>query len=98
VIPEHDDLADYITLREHRMSETNAVPLKRARRLLYNSLLEMVAKGLATIGEGDGELVVYLQKEEDRRLLRGIVTEGNTFFGWPVTIRVIGKITIGGEE
>jgi protein involved in ribonucleotide reduction len=80
------------------MSETNAVPLKRARELLYKSLYEMVIRGFATIGEADGELVVYLQKEEDRRLLRGIITEGNTFFGWPVTIRVVGKITIGGEE
>jgi hypothetical protein len=80
------------------MSETNAVPLKRASELLYKSLYEMVIRGLVTIGEADDGLVVYLQKEEDRRLLRGVVTEGNTYFGWPVTIRVVGKMTIGGDE
>jgi hypothetical protein len=79
------------------MSET-AVPLKRASELLYKSLYEMVVSGLVTVGIGDSELLVYLQKKEDRRLLRGIVTEGDTYFGWPVTICIVGKITIGGEE
>jgi hypothetical protein len=80
------------------MNETNAVPLERASQLLFNATKNFLGNGIVGVSEGPGRLSVWLRSEEDRRLLRGVVTEGNMYFGWPVTIRVIGKITIGGEE
>ncbi len=77
------------------MSTITSITLSEACKAFAGENGPRVDDNVNAVGEGDGEIVVYLKKRPN---VQRIWLQNMSFQGWPIRAEVIGKIVPAGKD